>query len=225
MPFDANEIEVITSVEAIRRRPHMYLGALDDPSILDRLTEEALCLAIDEAMSGCCSTITLTNASGGLMTIRDNGRGLPMEPLPDGKVLAEVLLTQLYACRDRKENQSLQKTCCHVGLVVVNAMSEYLRIRNFRDGFCWAQESRCGVALAPFVREFETTETGVELSFRPDTSIFGEMQFDPLELVKWVHSVGLNFESLRIGFGNSWGRTPLNLLLEGLRPAELPGRN
>ncbi len=225
MPYDANEIETISSVEVIRRRPDMYLGALDDPAMLDRLTEEALCLAVDEVMSGCCTTITLTNASDGLMTIRDNGRGLPMEPLPDGKVLAEDLLTVLYACRNRKENQNLQKSCCHVGLVVVNAMSEYLRFRNFRDGVCWAQESRRGVALAPFVREFETTETGIELSFRLDMSIFGTMHFDPLRLAKWVQSVGVNFESLRIGFGNSPDRTPINLVLEGLRPAELPVHN
>jgi DNA gyrase subunit B len=186
---------VLTAAEVIRNHPERYLGPLPDPTVLNRLIQDALCLSADEAACGRCTEIAVAVHPSGVVTIRDNGPGLPVEPDASGRVPAEVLFTVLGTCRAVKGNPAAAG-CCGLGLVVVNALSEWLRVRVFRDGGCWLQEYRAGVPQAPFRRERDTDECGLELSFRPDGVRLGPLEFDPVALAGWLPSAGVRFGAL-----------------------------
>lgn len=198
MSYDASAISVLTGLSAVRMRPTLYVGQLDDPGIFNRLIQDAMCIAIDEAVSGCCTEVQVSVFADRSVTIRDNGRGLSMMPDASGQVPAESLLTQIFACRENKENTHLKRDCCQIGLAVVNALSEWLRVRNFREGTCWVQEYRRGEPLYPFKPESETAESGFELSFRPDPSIFSVLSFDAPLLTRWVSDRVAEFASPKI---------------------------
>jgi DNA gyrase subunit B len=193
--FDANDIAALTSAEAIRCRPEMYLGPLPDPTALNRLIQESLCLSVDAAVRGLCSEIAVAVHPSGVITVRDDGPGIDVEPDASGHVPAELLFTVLYACRAAK-GASPAAACCQVGMVVINALSEWLRVRVFRNGGCWLQEYRAGLPQAPFRRVRDAAETGLELSFRPDAAILGSLTFDPLVLAAWLPSVGVRFGAM-----------------------------
>lgn len=191
--YNANDIQIISSAEVLRRRPDMYIGSLNS-HVVNRLVQEILCLSIDDAICGCCTEIAVAVDSRGVITVRDNGPGLPMAPDRKGRILAEVLLTTVGACREAKRTARAKAASCHLGLVVVNAFSAWLRIRVFRDEACWLQEYRKGIAQAPFRRETAASETGLEFSFCPDHEILGKQEFDAPKLKTWLTSVGLEFE-------------------------------
>jgi DNA gyrase/topoisomerase IV subunit B len=193
--YDPEAIRILSSAEVIRRRPEMYVGPLPDPTVLNRLVQEALCLSADAAVCGHCSEIAVAVHPTGVVTVRDNGPGLDVEPDRTGRVPAELLFTALGTCRAVKGG-SAAAVCCQVGLVVVNALSEWLRVRVFRGGACWFQEHRAGVPLAPFRRERDADESGLELSFRPDAGILGPLEFDALALAAWLPSAGVRFGAL-----------------------------
>jgi DNA gyrase/topoisomerase IV subunit B len=223
MEYDESNIPILSSAaEAIRKRPAMYLGPLDDPLLLNRLLQESLCLAADEAMSGHCTAIRVHVEEDGTSTVRDDGRGLPMTPDETGRPLAERLLTELFACRAHKEDGRLAESCCQSGIVVVNALSEWLRLRNFRDGICWSQAYERGKPTGPFRPESPTTETGVELAFRPDSTILGPLRFDGRALVDWFAGLGLGFESVDAVAGEATG-WPVTVSFEGIAPRHPAG--
>ncbi len=225
--YTPDAIEVLPAGEHVRRRPQLYVGPLPNPAVLNRLVEESPCLSVDEAACGNCTEIAIAVHPSGNVTIRDNGPGLPMEPRPDGRLLAEVLLTMVGACRAAKRSESTKGACCHLGLVVVNYLSEWLRVRISRGGACWFQEYRAGVAQAPFRREAEASETGLELSFRPDPGIFGPLEFDGLALAAWLATAGVRFESLEYRPGDVASEKPALLHFSGVgpHPATLPDKS
>lgn len=191
------DIKVLTAVAAIRARPAMYLGPLDDPLLLNRLIQESLCLAADEALSGHCTRIRVEVSRDASVRIRDNGRGLPMTSDTEGRLLLERLLTKLFACREHKDGRAAE-SCCQIGLVAVNALSEWFRVRNFRDGTCWSQDYERGEPLGPLRAEPSTEESGVELSYRPDPSLLGTLRFDGPALAHWYSGLGLSGTSIEI---------------------------
>ena len=214
MKYDSSKIEVLEGLEAIRQRPAMYVGQLDDPALFNRLIQEAMCLAIDEILSSNGSQIKVSVFADGSVCVRDNGRGISMTPNDRGEILAEDLFSKLYACRNHKANSELKKSCCEMGIAVVNALSEWFRVRNFREGVCWVQEYRYGKPLAPFRREQETAETGLELSFLPDPSLLSDLHFDADKLVHWVNGIEAEFGSPSVIEGRHGG---VILLFETLR--------
>jgi DNA gyrase subunit B len=216
--YSPDSIQVLRHGEHIRLRPQIYVGPLPNPGVINRLVEEALCLSLDEAACGQCTEIVVAVHPSGVVTIRDNGPGLPMEPGPDGRVLAELLLTAVGACRAAKRSEAARRSCCQLGLVVVNALSEWLRVRVFRDGGCWFQEYRAGISQAPFRREVDTTETGLELSFRPDVGIFGPLKFNGMALADWLPSAGVRFESLAYDPEEMASDRPVLLHFSGVGP-------
>ena len=216
-----SNVRIVTATEAIRMRPAFYLGPLDAPTLLNRLVQEALCLAAEESVLGHCTQVRVAVQADATVTLRDNGRGLPMELDRDGVSLAEHLLTKLFACREHKEDRQLAETCCDVGLVVVNALSEWFRIRNFRDGACWLQVYNRGEPEGPFKRVTTTTESGVELSFKPDSSIFGQLAFDAPELARWFAGLGLQIASIKVESGEAPAGQTTTLSFEGITPSQL----
>lgn len=220
LEYTADSIQILKSSEAIRNRPEMYVGPLPNPSLLNRLVEDTLCLAIDEAASGRCTEITVTVATDSVVTVRDNGPGVSLETSPHGHTLIELLLTSVSACAAAKRNDTVREACCTLGLVVVNALSVWLRVRIFRDGACWSQHYRAGVAETPLQRGEVTTETGTELSFLPDPAILGVMEFDGLALARWLPTAGLRYTVLEYRPGDS--QTPTSLRFSGVAAAANP---
>jgi DNA gyrase subunit B len=216
--YITDDIRIVSSAQAIRARPAMYLGPLPNPALGNRFVEEALCLSVDEVHRGACTEISIEVDTSGLVTVRDNGPGLPMEPDSKGRILAELMLTVLWACRSAKRSDAAKGSCCHLGLVAVNALSQWLRMRVFRGGSSWFQEYREGEAQAPFQREGDVDHTGVEISFRPDTALLGNLEFNGLALAAWLPSAGLRFESLEYRPGNKEAQTPLSLYFKGVMP-------
>jgi DNA gyrase subunit B len=200
--YDETQIRAITSIEAIRSRAAMYVGPLDDPELFNHIIQDSLCIASDECLSGHCTRVTVEVRGDHSVTVRDFGRGLPMTLHDSGRPMAEVLLTELFACRAFKENAKAAERC-GVGLVAVNALSEWFRVRNFRDQACWSQAYERGSALGPFQREPSGSETGVEFSFRPDPSLFGTLHFNPFRLAEWFVAFGLKCEVIGIRSGGS----------------------
>ncbi len=141
-----------------------------------------------------------------------------MTPDAEGHSLAERLLTNLYACRDQKYGRTAA-ACCQMGLVVVNAVSEWLRVRNFRDGTCWSQAYERGESLGPFRREPSEAEPGVELSYRPDSSLLGPLRFNGRALAGWFGTLGLRFASVEIGAAEAAGG-PAFVEFEGITPTQ-----
>lgn len=219
MEYKESDIQILTPVEAIRRRPSMYIGPLDDPILLNRLIQEVLCVSVDEAVSGHCTEIRVAVQPGGPVTVRNNGRGLPMAPTSDGRPLAEKLLTDVYACREHKQNSVVNSLSCDASMVVVNVLSEWQVVKNYRDGVCWAQEYRRGAPLAPFRRESETIETGLEIAFQPDMTIFGALSFDAQELANWLTSVGLRFDSMNVSQEDTSAGKSIRQTFGGIAPA------
>lgn len=128
-----------------------------------------------------------------------------------------MLLKRVLSCRAAKQNERAKNACCHLGLVVVNALSQWLRMRVFCGGDCWVQEYREGIAEAPFRREAKTDRTGIEISFRPDGDLLGRMEFDALALAAWLPKTGLCFESLEYRPGDTETQA-LSMCFAGLRP-------
>jgi DNA gyrase subunit B len=216
--FLGSEIRLMTATEAIRMRPWLYVGPLDDPMLFNRVIQGSLCIAADESVCGHCTEVRVAVEADDTVTVRDNGRGLPMKLHDDGLTVAEKLLRNLYACREQKESRLVAETCCDVALVVVNALSERLCITNGRDGERWVQHYKRGEPDGPFRRESTSTESGVELSFKPDSSLFRQMCFDAPELARWYAGLGLQFAAINIEAGDMAAGRPITILFEGINP-------
>lgn len=194
--YSADSFAVVTGVEHVRRNPAMYVGPVPSPAVVNTLVQEAMCLAVDEAACGHCTEISVTVDPSGQVTVRDNGPGLSMEIRKCGRTVAEFVLTTVFGCRELKRNQRVKASSCGVGITVVNFLSERLRARLFRDGVHWVQDYRFGERQGPFREEGPTTETGLELTFLPDTSLLGPQVFDPQTVIDWFPTTGVRYDRL-----------------------------
>jgi DNA gyrase subunit B len=183
--YDTSEIVVLNGLDAVRKRPTMYVGPLDNPLVPNTLLQEALCCARDEAFAGRCDLATITLHAGIAATVRDHGPGLPLDLTATGSRVAEDYLTQLHACASAKSHADA-KTTCTLGLAVLNALSSNLRLRVFQAGAEWRQTYVNGkptCELAPFG---PTSEHGTEFSFTLDTGILPHESFVFDELRCWA---------------------------------------
>jgi DNA gyrase subunit B len=138
---------------------------------MSQLVEQVLCGSLDEAVSGRCRRIAVSLHADGSVTVEDDGAGMSMQRNKEGVPLAEVLMTQLLACRVARQSPDIGKRFCGMGIAVVNALSESCKLEIRREGRLWTQEYRQGNALAPFEDVGPASSTGTKLWFKPDQQI------------------------------------------------------
>jgi DNA gyrase subunit B len=178
--YDATDITVLEGLEAVRRRPGMYIGSTG-PRGLHHLVYEVVDNSVDEALAGYCDSVEVTLHPDGSCTVSDNGRGIPVEPMPEqgGRSALEVVLTVLHAGgKFGGEGYKVSGGLHGVGVSVVNALSESLTAEISRDGYVWRQRYAIGEPQGPIERGEATGSTGTTISFRPDPDVFEEPDFD-----------------------------------------------
>lgn len=176
--YDARTIHVLKGLEAVRRRPAMYIGSVS-PRGLHHLVYEVVDNSIDEAMAGYCDHITVTMLKNNRVTVTDNGRGIPVDLHPTQKKPAvEVVMTTLHAGgKFDKRSYKVSGGLHGVGVSVVNALSEWLEVEVIRDGKRYYQKYKRGVPEAKMKVLGEGKGSGTRITFLPDTKIFKKIEF------------------------------------------------
>ena len=218
--YSAKDIEVLEGLEPVRRRPGMYIGGTDETA-LHHLAAEILDNAMDEAVAGHASFIEVSLEERNWLTVRDNGRGIPVDPHPKFKNLSalEVILTTLHSGGKFGGKAYATSGGLHgVGSSVVNALSELMEVEVARDRVLWKQSYALGKPRTKLINAGPVqNRRGTSIRFKPDTSIFGALAFVPSRLYRLCRSKAYLFRGVEI----RWNCAPA--LLKGPKeetPAE-----
>jgi DNA gyrase subunit B len=205
--YDAQDITVLEGLEAVRKRPGMYIGSTGVRG-LHHLVYEVVDNSVDEALAGHCDRVDVTIHPDNSITVVDDGRGIPVATMEkEGKPAVEVVLTVLHAGGKFGDGGGYKVSggLHGVGVSVVNALSEDLRVEVRRDGFTWTQNYVRGVPQGPLEKGAPTKETGTTITFLPDAEVFETLDFDFGTLEQRLRETAFLTRGLRIAIADERG--------------------
>ena len=203
--YTAQDIQVLEGMEAVRRRPGMYIGSTDHRG-LHHLVYEIVDNAVDEAMAGHCASINIRIEADGSVRVEDDGRGIPVDTHPTtGKTAVETVMTTLHAgAKFGGKGYSVSGGLHGVGASVVNALSSWLRVEVKRDGYLHTQNFQKGIATSPLEQGERAFGTGTTTTFMPDEEIFGAPEYDFDTLSQRFKEMAYLNKSLEISLVSEW---------------------
>ena len=207
--YDATDITVLEGLEAVRKRPGMYIGSTG-PRGLHHLVYEVVDNSVDEAIAGHCDAVEVTLHPDNSCTVADDGRGIPVDMhVKEKRPAAEVVLTTLHAGGKFGDGGGYKVSggLHGVGVSVVNALSERLHLEVSRDGHVWTQEYERGTPQADLEEGAATKKTGTSITFLPDLEIFEEIGFDFTTLAERLRETAFLTRGLRIDLVDERGET------------------
>ena len=203
--YTARDIQVLEGMEAVRRRPGMYIGSTDHRG-LHHLVYEIVDNAVDEAMAGHCASINIRIEADGSVRVEDDGRGIPVDMHPTtGKTAVETVMTTLHAgAKFGGKGYSVSGGLHGVGASVVNALSSWLRVEVKRDGYLHTQNFQKGIVMDSLERGERAFGTGTTTTFMPDEEIFGAPEYDFDTLSQRFKEMAYLNKSLDISLVSEW---------------------